>query len=1010
MNFRITALFFALLLTMLWVFGYMVQYKKAAGDVTLILPTLERPEVVINKVVIKRQAPDKDSKDALEALDVEFIQEFDRWYQTDGKQKVRIEGFRIKNLIDEVKRAKHDETADVNKDPSVYGLKTPRMTVTLSGKYKDDNKTWELSVGDERAGLVYVKTSDRDKVSAVSRRSIDGLFFKKAEYLRSKRLFDFVDTEVRSIYARVSDKEKKSESELELKRGEGTSWLFVKPAYGYASLAEPAEKKPEKEKDPFHKKPPPPPVQEKSSVSALLSSIIAVHVDDDDHFLPIGKSAADYGLDKGKETMRIEIRSGEDKKDKKDADKRTTETLLIGKKETVDKQDYYFARLDNDDGIMKISSKWLDPIVKAVEKPEKLRSLDVAAFDKDKVDVVTLKQGSTVTEFFKQDVKIEVKFPGMPDSGRQWQMIQGKEKKKASDAMLTTLLEQALGQKAIVEFAEGSVEDSKKKEAEWGLDPFAVEIAVYENGIDTGKKDEKKDEKKDAKKEEKKDEKKDDKLPTLKKDHKPEVILTIGTKVVKDKSANDVVYVRRELKDGSKSYFTVKKEMRDKVLPPEGIDLAYLDTSLPELSVPDVVSLKLVRVTDKGTKTVELSRRFSEGKAAWYLQDEPGTSPKLADSDKVIGLLHQFTAMPVKKWVRKTDELDKYGLKSPAVTVTLVVKKNAAGATVVSAKDKDGKDISINAGFAFIGLAAADALGAAAYAALLREHDKGETIVLDFGKESDDPKDKSTYARHSGLAYLYLTPTVSVKALKEIDLHDRSAALYTQPELDLMYLGGAASNPMTLLLLGSPHVSGLVHDFKPATVKEVRLMLRTPTEVRRFQFERKDKDKPKEPAKPKDEKAKTEKKDEKAKDEKAKDEKSKDEKAKDDPMDKYTWIDQTKGLDEFQLDPDKVTALVKDFARLHATRFASIMDGPRPEHKLTDKEATLKLELVLDDGKTTVTVLVGAEFQPHGYFATSTLWTRSDGKLSTVFFLPRNTIDMLLRGTEHFGKERSGAN
>ena len=138
------------------------------------------------------------------------------------------------------------------------------------------------------------------------------------------------------------------------------------------------------------------------------------------------------------------------------------------------------------------------------------------------------------------------------------------------------------------------------------------------------------------------------------------------------------------------------------------------------------------------------------------------------------------------------------------------------------------------------------------------------------------------------------------------------------------------------------------------------------------------------------------------------------EKDKDKPT-KWTWTDKSPNLDEFQVDPDKVTTLIKDFAKLRTDRFVNIIGGPRPEHKLTDKEANVdkeakvKLELVMVDGKT-ITVVIGADFVPHGHFATSSVWLGDDGKNSTVFFVPRHMVDILMRGTAHFAKERTTGN
>src|ERR1019366_1460243 len=119
-------------------------------------------------------------------------------------------------------------------------------------------------------------------------------------------------------------------------------------------------------------------------------------------------------------------------------------------------------------------------------------------------------------------------------------------------------------------------------------------------------------------------------------------------------------------------------------------------------------------------------------------------------------------------------------------------------------------------------------------------------------------------------------------------------------------------------------------------VKEIRLSVRTPFELRSFAFEKHAKDK--------------------------------------------TWTDKS-NLQEFKLDSDKVAQLVKDVAKLKTDRFAAYTGGPRGEHKLGAKEANVKLDLTMDDGKT-VTLVIGAKYQNLGYFANSSIWPE------TVFFVP----------------------
>src|ERR1700692_3805638 len=127
----------------------MIAHKKAAGDQVFIMTELNRHEAKdINKVLVRRTDKGADP------VESEFTQLGERWYLNDKGQKVKVLGFRIEDMIKNIKAAKHDDTAmDAGgaKDAAHYGLAKPKIVVTLSGKYKGDDKSWEFKVGDERA-------------------------------------------------------------------------------------------------------------------------------------------------------------------------------------------------------------------------------------------------------------------------------------------------------------------------------------------------------------------------------------------------------------------------------------------------------------------------------------------------------------------------------------------------------------------------------------------------------------------------------------------------------------------------------------------------------------------------------------------------------------------------------------------------------------------------------------------------------------------------------------------
>src|SRR5215472_13035309 len=108
MNLRTTPLLFGLLLGVLWLFGLIVMYKKGAVDEAFILPTAQGPDVKIDTVILDKKGKDKNA-----AEQIVFVRTNDQWYvkqDTKGGQlSVRIENFRVDDLIREVTNAKRYE-------------------------------------------------------------------------------------------------------------------------------------------------------------------------------------------------------------------------------------------------------------------------------------------------------------------------------------------------------------------------------------------------------------------------------------------------------------------------------------------------------------------------------------------------------------------------------------------------------------------------------------------------------------------------------------------------------------------------------------------------------------------------------------------------------------------------------------------------------------------------------------------------------------------------------------
>ena len=349
----------------------------------------------------------------------------DLWFFKRDGQKGRVEGYRIDNIIKDIKQARHDETANVEN----VRIDTPEITVTLFGKAKEEPKEWKFYVGKENAGLVYVASSDNQgKVFAVPKRSLESLFFANPNDLRYKRPFDFTDANATAVIL------KKGAADVELKRGENNLWSFVTPKLGIVGYESEAPPPPKNPHEPKKEMPTP-----TGGVKLLLSNILKIHVENDNDFEPLGSPVGKYGLEAGKESMKIEVVSGEkEKAEKAEKGKKeaNTETMLIGL-QNKDRKDgtYYFARMADDDGVFQINAQYLEPVEKVLKDPGKIRSLDVAIFDQAKIDAITLAVGKEEFQFFKtekekDEIRLQFKMPAEVS----WEMIVGKEKKKANDS------------------------------------------------------------------------------------------------------------------------------------------------------------------------------------------------------------------------------------------------------------------------------------------------------------------------------------------------------------------------------------------------------------------------------------------------------------------------------------------------------------------------------------------------------------------------------------------------
>ncbi|MBX9677880.1 MAG: DUF4340 domain-containing protein [Gemmataceae bacterium] len=611
MNFRSTGYLFAALLTVLWAFGLMTAWKKTVVEEAFVLPSLKAAfaDYDIDRVVVRKAEKDK------EATEYAFVPKGELWKAKVGEQTIGVESFRVRDLVEQVRDARRDEEANVPNDPAASGMNQPMLTITLSGHPKDKRiasfeKQWTLRVGslspDKK--LAYVSTSDQpNRIVGVPRSSLKAVFFEDLRSLRPLRLFNANTPSVKHVEIFGDDRD------LQIDQGSDGLWRIAKPNLGLA----------EEEGPPAPKGTPPEAKPSAEGVRGLIDAILSIRVSDvSDHLVP-PVDPAKYGLQEGRAALSISV-SG----DAKD----TRETLLIGNAEG----DSRYARLGGDEGVFRIPAKLTEPILKALQTPEKLRSTDVSGNETRGVDAVVIRQGGDETTLLKKDDK-------------NWTYRSSQATHKASVDAVRTLLDALQGRREIKEFLEG---DGKKIDEAKGLNDPKTSIALYADGTA-------KDDKGNA---------------TLKKEVRPVFSLAFGS------TEGNRVNVKRT-SGNIETRFQVEKRWLDLLLPSEG-KLAFLDRDLPEFGPTDVERATI----ERGGRTVNIERN---DKGSWIVREGKETAP--ADSAKIFRIFTVLSHPTVGRWVQNMDaktNIEPFGLKSPSTVASFTLKRHSLspqGAAAVTA-------------------------------------------------------------------------------------------------------------------------------------------------------------------------------------------------------------------------------------------------------------------------------------------------------------------------------------
>src|SRR3712207_5970684 len=112
MNLRSSVALTGLFLAMFWVFGLMLALDRTRADETLVVPSLKAADnYEIDTVVVSRTPKGKEPEE------FRFTRKGDAWNLQQGSQSIKVEAFRIRDLIREVREARRDEDAGVFDNP-----------------------------------------------------------------------------------------------------------------------------------------------------------------------------------------------------------------------------------------------------------------------------------------------------------------------------------------------------------------------------------------------------------------------------------------------------------------------------------------------------------------------------------------------------------------------------------------------------------------------------------------------------------------------------------------------------------------------------------------------------------------------------------------------------------------------------------------------------------------------------------------------------------------------------
>jgi hypothetical protein len=550
----------------------------------------------------------------------------------------------VNRLIDQVRNAHKEDVADLGTNLAELGLDPPQMIITLTNK---DGKEYRVNVGNQSAGkpesaVVYVNSSETAEPMAVKRSQIDNAFRDVSDFLQLDLLGV---SELNTAYLQIEGPgrmpafamEKKMEGDFASSR-----WYFTNPA----SLGEA-----EKENAPPPPDPPPhydPPI---SGVKGVLEAVGNIQNIRGTAPVAVNASEADlakYGLEADNyATMRIEVkRTGENSVQAATAFRQpVTEAILIGKKFETDAKNQgerYYARRADERVILLVPGKPISQILPVLAKSDLLQCRDLANLDRQKIDAIDVKTPEGLAK---------LRHCGVPEA---WRVYGTTSPGEADQKTVRSLLDAIISRRTVTAFP------PEKPDAEYGFDKPAAVVTAWQSSIIPDREKAKDDPNHE---------------PVVR--NEPVVELTFG------KTDKDSIYVKRKEGKTTRIVAVPATVMARIALPPIG----FANRALPSFTLDQAVKLEVVR----DGKMFSLENKAKEGshEPDWQIvapKEEAGP----ADARVVNDLLAELSRLhPTSLAAEKTDDLDRFGLKSPAVKATVTLRKDGRNVSYLFGKETE---------------------------------------------------------------------------------------------------------------------------------------------------------------------------------------------------------------------------------------------------------------------------------------------------------------------------------